>query len=173
MDITVELGDITTIEVDAIVNAANSTLMGGGGVDGAIHGAAGPDLLEACRTIRVSTHPNGLEVGDAVATPGFELPAKWIIHTVGPNRHAGQTDPELLASCFSRSLDVADDLGVESIAFPAVSAGIYGWDGDDVARIGVSSVLDWAGEHEDSTVQSAQFVLFSDALLRAFTRALG
>ena len=110
MNITAELGDITTVDVDAIVNAANSSLLGGGGVDGAIHRAAGPELLAACRALRASSHRDGLPVGEAVATPGFALPARWVIHTVGPNRHAGQTDPDLLASCFSRSLDVADEL---------------------------------------------------------------
>ena len=98
-------GDITTQDVDVVVNAANSSLLGGGGVDGAIHAAAGPELLAACRELRRTTLPDGLPVGDAVATPGFRLPARWVVHTVGPNRHAGQTDPALLASCFSRSLE--------------------------------------------------------------------
>ena len=118
------LGDITTEHVDAIVNAANSQLLGGGGVDGAIHAAAGPRLLEACRRVRNTTHREGLEVGDAVATPGGNLRAQWVIHTVGPNRHRGQTDPALLASCFTRSLEVAREVGARSIAFPAVSAGV-------------------------------------------------
>src|SRR3954451_14084740 len=132
MHASCELGDITTVDVDAVVNAANSSLLRGGGVDGAIHHAAGPELLAACKKLRKTTHPGGLPVGDAVATPGFRLPARWVIHTVGPNRHAGQTDPALLASCFSRSLEIAVQLDASSIAFPAVSGGVYGWAVADV-----------------------------------------
>jgi len=172
VNITAEIGDITTVGVDAIVNAANSGLLGGGGVDGAIHRAAGPELLDACRALRASTHRDGLPVGDAVATPGFALPARWVIHTVGPNRHAGQTDPELLASCFGRSLDVADDLGVASIAFPAVSAGVYGWAAEDVASIAAATLRRWRAERSDRSVQHVRFVLFSNPLLDAFTSAL-
>jgi O-acetyl-ADP-ribose deacetylase (regulator of RNase III) len=171
MQVSVELGDITTVDVDAIVNAANSTLLGGGGVDGAIHRAAGPDLLQACRELRRTTHVCGLPVGEAVATSGFGLPARWVIHTVGPNRHAGETDPRLLASCFRHSLDVAELLGVRSVAFPAVSAGVYGWAAADVAEIAIAAVTDWAALHPDSTVQEVRFVLFSPALLDAFETA--
>jgi O-acetyl-ADP-ribose deacetylase (regulator of RNase III) len=172
VNITAELGDITTADVDAIVNAANSSLLGGGGVDGAIHRAAGPELLAACRQLRASSHCEGLPVGDAVATPGFALPARWVIHTVGPNRHAGQTDPDLLASCFSRSLDVAEDLSAATIAFPAVSAGVYGWAAEDVASIAVATVRRWHAERRDVAVQHVRFVLFSAPLLEAFTSAL-
>ncbi len=172
MNVTAELGDITTVDVDAIVNAANSGLLGGGGVDGAIHRAAGPGLLSACRDLRSSTYRDGLPVGDAVATPGFALPARWVIHTVGPNRYAGQTDPGLLASCFSRSLDVAQDLGAASIAFPAVSAGVYGWAADDVASIAVATVRLWSAERPEATVQYVRFVLFNEPLLDAFASAL-
>ena len=112
-------GDITTQTTDAIVNAANATLLGGGGVDGAIHAAAGPRLLEACRRVRRTTWPDGLPVGEAVATEAFDLPARWVIHTVGPNAHRGQTDPAMLASCFTRCLDVAAELGATSSALPA------------------------------------------------------
>ena len=171
MNITAELGDITTVAIDAIVNAANSSLLGGGGVDGAIHRAAGPELLAACRALRASTHRHGLPVGDAVATPAFALPARWVIHTVGPNRHAGQTDPALLASCFRRSLDVAQDLGAVSIAFPAVSAGVYGWDADDVASVAVDTVRAWDEEHPDANIEHVRFVLFSQPLLSAFESA--
>src|SRR5690554_4056722 len=152
-------GDITTQEVDAIVNAANSSLLGGGGVDGAIHRAAGPALLAECRELRRTRLPDGLPVGDAVATGAGNLPARWVIHTVGPNRHAGQTDPALLASCFTRSLDVAADLGARSVALPAVSAGVYGWAADDVARVAVEAVRAW-GAPGDAPVRSVRFVLF-------------
>ncbi len=161
-------GDITAERVDAIVNAANSSLMGGGGVDGAIHAAAGPQLLEECRRLRASTLPDGLPVGEAVATGGYELPARLVIHTVGPNRRRGQTDPALLASCFTRSLDVAGEEGAHTVAFPAISAGIFGWDADEVARIAWQAVRPRADDFE-----VVRFVLFSDALLTAFERAGG
>jgi O-acetyl-ADP-ribose deacetylase (regulator of RNase III) len=172
VNVTAELGDITIVGVDAIVNAANSSLLGGGGVDGAIHRAAGPELLAACRRLRASSHRDGLPVGEAVATPGFALPARWVIHTVGPNRHAGQTNPDLLASCFRRSLDVAEELGAASLAFPAVSAGVYGWAAEDVASIAAASVNDWFAGRPDAVVQRVRFILFSVPLLEAFTAAL-
>lgn len=166
-------GDITTQRVDAIVNAANSSLLGGGGVDGAIHAAAGPTLLAECRALRRTTLPAGLPVGQAVATGAGALPCRWVIHTVGPNRHAGQTDPALLASCFTRSLDVAAEVGARSVAFPAVSAGVYGWDPDDVARIGVAAVRGWSATHGGAgPVDSVRFVLLGRAVLAAFTSAL-
>jgi len=171
MQFSVELGDITKVEADAIVNAANSTLLGGGGVDGAIHRAAGPELLEACKELRRTTHRGGLPVGEAVATPGFRLPALWVIHTVGPNRHAGETDPRLLASCFRQSLDVAELLGLDSVAFPAISAGVYGWDAAEVAATAIESVTAWAGKHPDSSVQTVRFVLFNQSLHSAFEAA--
>jgi O-acetyl-ADP-ribose deacetylase (regulator of RNase III) len=173
VNITAVLGDITTIYVDATVNAANSSLLGGSGVDGAIHRAAGPQLLSACRALRASSYPDGLPVGEAVATPAFGLPARWVIHTVGPNRHAGQADPALLASCFRRSLDVADELGAASVAFPAVSAGVYGWDAEEVASIAVAAVRGWQAERPNAAVQDVRFVLFNDPLLEAFTASLG
>ena len=159
-------GDITMQEVDAVVNAANSSLLGGGGVDGAIHAAAGPELIEACRAVRRASLPNGLPVGEAVATPGFRLPARWIIHTVGPNRHAGETDSAMLESCFRRSLEVADELEARSVAFPAISAGIYGWDPETVARIAFQAVADY-----DGRVREVRFVLFSDRLAGIFRQA--
>lgn len=140
MRIEVVPGDITGLEVDAVVNAANSTLLGGGGVDGAIHAAAGPRLLEECRRVRRTSHPDGLPVGEAVVTSGGDLPARWVVHTVGPNRNRGQTDPALLASCFSTSLRAAAGVGARSVAFPAISAGAYGWDVDDVARIAAAAI---------------------------------
>lgn len=171
MDVLAVQGDITTARVDAVVNAANSSLLGGGGVDGAIHAAAGPRLLEACRELRRTRLPDGLAVGDAVATPGFDLPARWVIHTVGPNRHAGETDPSLLTSCFARSLEVAAEVGARTVAFPAVSAGVYGWAPDDVAHIAVRTVRAWADVHA-GTVDVVRFVLFSEPVLEAFEREL-
>ncbi|KRF06307.1 RNase III inhibitor [Arthrobacter sp. Soil782] len=159
-------GDITTQHVDAVVNAANSSLLGGGGVDGAIHAAAGPELLEACREIRANSLPGGLPVGQAVATPGFRLPARWIVHTVGPNRHAGQSDPALLESCFRQSLRLADELGARSVAFPAISAGIFGWDPEAVARIAFATVADY-----DGGIRQISFVLFSERLVSVFRHA--
>lgn len=162
-------GDITTQALDAIVNAASSSLLGGGGVDGAIHAAAGPALLAECRHLRQTSLPDGLPVGQAVATGAGDLPARWVIHTVGPNRHAGQTDPALLASCFRTSLAEAVRVGARSVAFPAVSAGIYGWDGAEVARIAVATVAD---APERAELDLVRFVLFSDALLDAFAAEL-
>ncbi|GAA1722324.1 O-acetyl-ADP-ribose deacetylase [Isoptericola hypogeus] len=171
MHVTAEQGDLTTVRVDAIVNAANSSLLGGGGVDGAIHAAAGPRLLEACRELRRTTLPDGLAVGDAVATPGFELPAEWVVHTVGPNRHRGESDPALLASCFTRSLDVAADQRARTVAFPAVSAGVYGWAAEDVARIAVSAVRSW-DDTSPGAIDEVRFVLFNAPVLAAFESAL-
>ncbi len=164
-------GDITTEQVDAIVNAANSTLLGGGGVDGAIHRAAGPRLLEECRRVRDTTHRDGLPVGRAVATGAGDLAARWVVHTVGPNRHAGQTDPADLASCFRSSLHVAREVGARSIAFPAVSAGVFGWDADEVARIATTTVREVVAEQPEA-FDLVRFVLFDDRLLGAFERAL-
>ncbi|MBV6727105.1 O-acetyl-ADP-ribose deacetylase [Nocardioides daeguensis] len=127
MDIEVVEGDITTQEVDAVVNAANRRMRGGGGVDGAIHAAGGPDILADC----VRRFPDGLATGDAGWTTAGLMPARWVIHVVGPNRHAGETDRNLLTSCYRRALEVADELGARSVAFPLVSAGVYGWPQED------------------------------------------
>jgi O-acetyl-ADP-ribose deacetylase (regulator of RNase III) len=173
MSMSVVIGDLTRVEVDAVVNAANSMLLGGGGVDGAIHAAAGPRLIEACRRLRNTTHRDGLEVGDAVATPAFDLPASWVIHTVGPNLHRGQDDPARLASCFARSLDVAAELDVRSIAFPAVSAGAYGWPITDVARIAVMTSRGWLAEHPEASPQDVRFVVLDERARDVFDAALG
>ncbi|MCY0905589.1 O-acetyl-ADP-ribose deacetylase [Arthrobacter sp. H14-L1] len=140
MDISIVEGDITLRRVDAIVNAANSSLLGGGGVDGAIHRAAGPRLLAACRELRRTVLPDGLPVGAAVTTEAFDLPARWVIHTVGPNRHAGQRDPALLSSCFTASLQEAARLGARSVAFPAIGAGVYGWPAAQVAQVAFDGI---------------------------------
>jgi O-acetyl-ADP-ribose deacetylase (regulator of RNase III) len=171
------LGDITTQRVDAIVNAANSALLGGGGVDGAIHAAAGPRLLEECQQLRRTSLPDGLPVGDAVATGAGDLVARWVIHTVGPNKHRGQTDPDLLASCFRRSLQVAREVGAQSVAFPAVSAGVYGWDSAEVAQIAVEAVQAELGRGtasggEVGAIELVRFVLFSRLTLANFETAL-
>jgi O-acetyl-ADP-ribose deacetylase (regulator of RNase III) len=158
-------GDITTQEVDAVVNAANSGLLGGGGVDGAIHRAGGPAILAECKELRATRYPDGLPTGQAVATTAGNLPARWVIHTVGPVYAKREDRSHLLASAYRESLRVADELGARSVAFPAVSAGVYGWPLDDAARIAVTTVRE-----ADTQVELARFVLFNAEILRAFER---
>ena len=159
MRIEVVRGDITAERVDAIVNAANQSLLGGGGVDGAIHRAAGRELLEACREL------GGCPTGDARATPGFRLPARWVIHAVGPRWRGGGHDEErLLASCYRRSLEVADELGARSIAFPAISTGIYGFPAGPAARIAVDTLRSTPTEVE--LVRLVAFDAGTERLLR-------
>lgn len=150
------LGDITTQEVDAIVNAANNAMRGGGGVDGAIHRAGGPEVLAEC----VARFPHGLATGDAGWTTAGRMPARWIIHTVGPNHTAGQRDRNLLVSCYRRALEVADELGVNTIAFPLISAGIYGWPLVDAIDAAVSAIV-----ASKSRVAQARIVVLREDIL--------
>ncbi|MBO4259347.1 O-acetyl-ADP-ribose deacetylase [Streptomyces griseorubiginosus] len=161
--ITLVRGDITRQSVDAIVNAANSSLLGGGGVDGAIHRRGGPEILEECRELRASRYGKGLPTGQAVATTAGKLDARWVIHTVGPVWAAGEDRSELLASCYRESLRVADELGARTVAFPAVSTGVYGWPIDDGARIAVETV-----RAADTSVEEVRFVLFDERAYEAF-----
>lgn len=163
-------GDITTVSVDAIVNAANSSLLGGGGVDGAIHRAAGPQLLEECRRIRSTLFPDGLPTGHAVATRGYSLPAHWVIHTVGPI-HSEHPDGgvELLRAAHVNSMRCAYELGARSLAFPAISCGVYGWQTADAAPIAVQAVIDTSLFYP---FDSVHFVLFSDDALDNFRSAI-
>jgi O-acetyl-ADP-ribose deacetylase (regulator of RNase III) len=161
--ITLTKGDITRESADAIVNAANSSLLGGGGVDGAIHRRGGPAILEECRKLRASRYGKGLPTGQAVATTAGDLDARWVIHTVGPVHSADEDRSELLASCYRESLRVADELGARTVAFPAVSTGIYGWPIDDGARIAVETV-----RAADTTVEEVRFVLFDERAYEAF-----
>ena len=172
MELEAVRGDITRERVDVVVNASNTLLMPGGGVCGAIHRAAGPALEGECRQVRHTIYPDGLPVGDAVATGAGMLPARYVVHTVGPNAHRGQTDPALLAACFVSSLREAAEVGARSVSFPAISAGIFGWDVRDVARIAVAAVRGVAERHEQGTVERVRFVLFSDDALAAFREAL-
>lgn len=165
-------GDITRQDVDAIVNAANSSLLGGGGVDGAIHRAAGPELLAACRRIRAEGLPDGLPAGDAVATPGFRLPARHVIHTVGPVWSASEDRTPVLRSAYRRSIEVAAGLGLGSVAFPAVSAGVYGWPVDDAASVAVGAVREALADGAGDGIERVRFVLFSDRVLAEFATAL-
>ena len=146
----VRTGDITALDVDAIVNAANSSLLGGGGVDGAIHRAAGPELLAECRRIRSTDLPDGLPTGQAVATGAGRLPARYVIHTVGPVWHGGTSgEPDLLASCYRTSLELAASLGgaqpVATVAFPAISTGVFGYPKDAAARVAYESIRSFLG----------------------------
>ncbi|MBX5439638.1 MAG: O-acetyl-ADP-ribose deacetylase [Thermoflavifilum sp.] len=154
-------GDITRLQVDAIVNAANSSLLGGGGVDGAIHRAAGPELREACSKI------GGCPTGEARITPGFRLPARYVIHAVGPVWHGGKRgEADLLASCYRQSLQLAADHGLRQIAFPAISTGAYGYPFDEASRIAIRTVRDWLQAHDK--MEEVYFVLYSDADYQRF-----
>jgi O-acetyl-ADP-ribose deacetylase (regulator of RNase III) len=165
--ITLALGDITQQQVDAVVNAANSSLLGGGGVDGAIHRRGGPAILAACRELRAGPWRGGLPAGQAVATTAGDLAARWVIHTVGPVWSRQEDRSALLASCYAASLRVADEIGARTVAFPAVSTGAFRWPVDDAARIAVAAV-----RAAESRVEEARFVLFSNDVLAAFRAAI-
>ncbi|MEV5773262.1 O-acetyl-ADP-ribose deacetylase [Streptomyces antimycoticus] len=166
-NITLALGDITEQSVDAVVNAANSSLLGGGGVDGAIHRKGGPGILDECRDVRASRYGKGLPAGQAVATTAGRLPARWVIHTVGPVFSTAEDRSATLASCYREALRVADELGARTVAFPAVSTGVYRWPLDDAARIALTTVRD-----ADTAVTEARFVLFDRRAYDAFETAL-
>ncbi|HTX87600.1 MAG TPA: O-acetyl-ADP-ribose deacetylase [Bacteroidales bacterium] len=154
-------GDITTLKTDAIVNAANRSLLGGGGVDGAIHRAAGPELLDACRKL------NGCPTGEAKITPGFRLPARFVIHTVGPVWSGGQhRENDLLASCYRRSLELAAQNGCRSVAFPNISTGIYGFPKKEAARIAIGTVKEYL--KENPVPESVEFVCFDEENARIY-----
>ncbi|MDR8409376.1 O-acetyl-ADP-ribose deacetylase [Nonomuraea sp. 3-1Str] len=179
MRITLVQGDITKQRVDAVVNAANPSLLGGGGVDGAIHRRGGPAILAECRRLRATHYPDGLPVGRAVATTAGELPARWVIHTAGPVHSTREDRSALLASCYREALRVAGELGAATVALPAVSAGIYGWPVDDAARIAVTTVRAAGAELEtavetavETALEEVRFVLFTADVHAAFARAL-
>jgi O-acetyl-ADP-ribose deacetylase (regulator of RNase III) len=161
MELTVVQGDITTQEVDAVVNAANRRMRGGGGVDGAIHRAGGPAVFQDC----VGRFPDGLATGDAGWTTAGNMPARWVIHVVGPNHRAGETDRGLLTSCYSRALEVADELAARSVAFPLISAGIYGWPRDDAIAAAVETL-----RASPTEVEEARLVAFDARVFEQIDR---
>jgi len=159
------LGDITRLEVDAIVNAANESLLGGGGVDGAIHRAAGPELLAECKQLR------GCRTGESRITAGYRLPAKFVIHTVGPVWRGGSNrEPELLASCYRTSLSLAVEHGIETLAYPAISCGVYGYPYEPAARIAIRETTSFLDQQE--SIQKIVFACFGDELYRVYERVL-
>jgi O-acetyl-ADP-ribose deacetylase (regulator of RNase III) len=166
--ITLVQGDITRQHADAVVNAANSSLLGGGGVDGAIHRRGGPAILGECRALRASRYGRGLPTGHAVATTAGDLDARWVIHTVGPVWSPAEDRSDLLASCYRESLRVADDLGARTVAFPAISTGVYRWPMADAARIAARTV-----RTAPTAVEEIRFVLFDTQAYETFARELG
>ena len=166
MRIEIVEGDLTTQEVDVVVNAANSSLLGGGGVDGAIHRRGGPEILAECRELRAGHLGGGLPVGEAVATTAGRLPARWVVHTVGPVWSGSEDRSELLAACHRNSLRVAAGLGAETVAFPAISTGVYRWPLESAARIALGTVADPGVPVEPVT--TVRFVLFGPEAFRTF-----
>ncbi|WP_405843238.1 O-acetyl-ADP-ribose deacetylase [Streptomyces platensis] len=169
--LTLIQGDITEQAVDAVVNAANSSLLGGGGVDGAIHRRGGPEILDECRALRAAQYGRGLPTGQAVATTAGRLPARWVIHTVGPVWAKSEDRSELLASCYRESLRVAGDLGARTVAFPAVSTGVYGWPLADGARAAVATVRAAVAASPDA-FDEIRFVVFDDRARETYETAL-
>ncbi|MFD3001799.1 O-acetyl-ADP-ribose deacetylase [Pontibacter toksunensis] len=168
--IDLQQGDITKVETDAIVNAANSSLLGGGGVDGAIHRAGGPAILEECKQIRA--RQGGCPTGEAVITTGGNLPARYVIHTVGPIWHGGSKDePALLANCYKNSLRLATEKQLQSIAFPNISTGVYGYPKDKAAQVAVQTVKDYLQQH-DTSLQRVVFVCFDSENKRLYEEML-
>lgn len=167
--VTVVVGDITDQHVDAIVNAANATLMGGGGVDGAIHAAGGPQILEECKEIRRTRYPDGLPTGEAVMTGGGNLPAQYVIHTVGPIKgRSGGREAELLASCYRNSLDLAVENGLKKVAFPSISTGAYGYPKDEAAEVSSKAIGDYL--RHDDLLEEVRLVFFTRGDATVFLR---
>ncbi len=170
--VVIARGDITGTKVDAIVNAANSSLMGGGGVDGAIHRAGGPSILEECRRIRLAKYPDGLPAGEAVETTAGRLPAKYVIHTVGPVWRGGSSgEADTLARCYENSLSLAARLGASSIAFPAISTGVYGYPREEAARVVWRTLQEYARNRAEP--RTVHLVFYSAEDMRIFLEAAG
>ena len=169
--LTLHVGDITRESVDAVVNAANASLLGGGGVDGAIHRAGGPEILAACRAICREEYPDGLPTGEAVITPGGKLPARHVIHTVGPiyGQHGGR-EPQLLAACYANSIALAARYGLASLAFPAISTGVYGYPKEEAARVALAAVE--AALRTHATIAEIRLVYFSREDAEVVKRAI-
>lgn len=171
--IEIVLGDITHQRVDAIVNAANSTLLGGGGVDGAIHAGGGPDILDACKQLRETKYLRGLPTGDVAATTAGRLSAKFVLHAVGPKQwEYPDGGVGLLRACHLNAMSLADDLDCRSIAFPAISCGVYGWKAAAAAPIAIDAVRGYWASHPDSIIETVRFVPYTDDDHRAFAKAL-
>lgn len=173
MDVQLLQGDLVTVEVDAIVNAANHSLLGGGGVDGAVHRAGGPAVLAACKEVRATRWPDGLPTGEAVATEAGDLPARWVIHTVGPTWAKTKDKSDLLRSCYRSSLRVADEVGARTLAFPLVSAGLYRWPKEDAILQALRTLRDTATEAERATLvlyDAATYALAEDVAARELDR---